>query len=427
MKMLDIALKDLLRSFRSLFAVGMMLVAPLLITGMIYFGFRGMASSGGAAPSVPATKVVVVNLDQPGAGGLRAGEMLVTFLKDPRLSAWLQVTELADEASARAAVDRQAAGVAVIIPADFSATATASAVDARTHLTLIADPTLTLGPQIVANVLSQFVDSFSGARIAVSVVDAQLLAHGQTPSAAQSVTAAQQYAAWAATQGQALADGASPALDVVAPPGGVATPPANSMTNLVALIMVGQLIFFAFFTSAYSAQSILREEEEGTLARLFTTPTDRAVILGGKFLSVFVTTGVQALVLLTAAGLAFGIHWGAWPTVALATLSLVVGASGFGILLMSFVKNQRQAGAVVGGVLTTTGMLGGLFTVAVPGMPAAFETLTHLMPQGWALSVWRVALNGGGPAQALASGGVLLAMGMVFFVLGVALFRRRLA
>ena len=151
------------------------------------------------------------------------------------------------------------------------------------------------------------------------------------------------------------------------------------------------------------------------------------MILGGKFLSVFVTTGVQALVLLAAGGLAFGIHWGPWPTVALATASLVVAASGFGILLMSFVKNLRQAGAVSGGVLTVTGMLGGLFTVAVPGMPPAFEALTRCMPQGWALSVWRVALNGGGLGDALASGLVLLVMGTVFFALGVALFRRRLA
>jgi ABC-type multidrug transport system permease subunit len=430
-KLVDIALKDLVRSFRSLFAVGMMLVAPLLITGIIYFGFGGLASgssgASGAAPSLPATKVAVVNLDQPALGGYRAGVMLVTYLKDPHLSAWLQVTEMADEAAARAAVDRQAAGVAVIIPPDFSATLTASDPGARSHVTLISDPTLTLGPQIVHSILNQFMDGFSGARIAATVVESQLRAQGETPTAAQSAAAAQAYAAWAAAQGQALSAGASPAITVKRPAAADPAPAANPMTNLIALIMVGELIFFAFFTGAYSAQSILREDEEGTLARLFTTPTSRAVILGGKFLSVFVTTGVQATVLLAAAGLAFGIHWGPWPVVALATVSLVVGASGFGLLLMSFVKNQRQAGAVVGGVISATGMLGGLFTVAVPGMPAAFETVTHAVPQGWALSVWRVALSGGSLGEALTPALVLLAMGIVFFALGVVLFRRRFA
>ena len=42
MKVLDIALKDLLRSFRSAFALVMMFVAPLLITGLIYFAFGSM-------------------------------------------------------------------------------------------------------------------------------------------------------------------------------------------------------------------------------------------------------------------------------------------------------------------------------------------------------------------------------------------------
>jgi hypothetical protein len=37
MKVLDIALQDLFRSFRSGFALVMMFVAPLLITGIIYF------------------------------------------------------------------------------------------------------------------------------------------------------------------------------------------------------------------------------------------------------------------------------------------------------------------------------------------------------------------------------------------------------
>ncbi len=59
MKILDIALKDLTRSFRSLFAIGMMVSAPLVITGLIYFAFGG----GRASSDLPAVKVGVVNGD----------------------------------------------------------------------------------------------------------------------------------------------------------------------------------------------------------------------------------------------------------------------------------------------------------------------------------------------------------------------------
>ena len=50
--------------------------------------------------------------------------------------------------------------------------------------------------------------------------------------------------------------------------------------------MGGMTIFYAFFTGTSTAQTILREDEDGTLPRLFTTPTSQATVLGGKFLAV---------------------------------------------------------------------------------------------------------------------------------------------
>ena len=46
MKVLDIAFKDMVRSFRCGFMLIMMFVAPLLITGLIYFAFASPQSSG---------------------------------------------------------------------------------------------------------------------------------------------------------------------------------------------------------------------------------------------------------------------------------------------------------------------------------------------------------------------------------------------
>ena len=79
MKIIAIALKDMQQSFRSLFAIGMMFVVPLLITGLIYFAFSGLAS-GKAGSDLPTLKVAVVNLDRP-AGNCRASgrPLLVAF------------------------------------------------------------------------------------------------------------------------------------------------------------------------------------------------------------------------------------------------------------------------------------------------------------------------------------------------------------
>ena len=117
MKIYDIAFKDLKRTVLSVFSLVMMFGAPLLITGLLYFALGGL-TAGGAQVALPTTKVIVVNLDQPGAqdAGFAAGEMLLQFLQDESLADVLAVVVADSEAEARAAVDGQKAGVAVIIP-----------------------------------------------------------------------------------------------------------------------------------------------------------------------------------------------------------------------------------------------------------------------------------------------------------------------
>ena len=119
MKILDIAFKDLVRSFRSLFAVGMMFVAPLLITGLIFFAFGGL-SAGTGRYNLPPLTVVVFNHDEPLEGQPAFGQMLVDYFNDPAMPEWLEVQTAATEAEARAVVNNQQAGVALLIPASFS-------------------------------------------------------------------------------------------------------------------------------------------------------------------------------------------------------------------------------------------------------------------------------------------------------------------
>ncbi|HEX7542029.1 MAG TPA: hypothetical protein VF352_07850, partial [Anaerolineales bacterium] len=94
MKILDIALKDMTRSFRSAFALIFMFGVPLLITGMFYLMFGGSAKNDQGF-SVPVIKVIVANLDAGGPafdatkaqfpGGLQAhslGDLILATLQD---------------------------------------------------------------------------------------------------------------------------------------------------------------------------------------------------------------------------------------------------------------------------------------------------------------------------------------------------------
>src|SRR5512140_1165094 len=99
MKILDIAIKDMVRSFRSVFGMGMMFAAPLLITGLIYFAFGGL-SAGTGRYNLPTLRIAVVNLDQPGQQPVQLGKMLVEFLRDPAMPSWFKVGEMNDEPGA---------------------------------------------------------------------------------------------------------------------------------------------------------------------------------------------------------------------------------------------------------------------------------------------------------------------------------------
>lgn len=425
MKVFDIALKDMLRYFRSALAVGFMFIIPLLITGLIYAAFGGvLESSETAAYTLPVIQIQVVNHDQGDAQTkLNLGQTLIDALTSDSVKDVFAVTLAADEPAARAAVDRQAAALALVIPAGFTQAATTG--QGQSQIMLYQDPTLSFGPGITKEVVGQFLDALSGSRIASRVLADQFATRGLPLDAVFQSQVQAEYGQWF----QAVANSKEWNLPVIKRLPNRETPKsiADHRTTLLGPVMAGMMIFFVFFTGANAAQSILKEQEEGTLARLFTTPTPVSTILGGKFAAVFLTLVVQCIVLTAASALAFGIVWGNLLALGLVIFGLVVSGAGFGIVLISFLKSTQQAGGVIGGVLSITGMLGGLYTTNIAGAAAIFDKIGLALPQGWALRGMRLVLAGGQPQDVMIPVLALLAFGALFFVFGARRFSLRFA
>jgi ABC-type multidrug transport system permease subunit len=296
------------------------------------------------------------------------------------------------------------------------------------QVTIISDPTLTIAPAVVQDMVTMMLDGVSGGGISIQTLMERQQANGLQPDPAQIPGWVMRYADWYKDFQRDLFHHPERAALVLTAPSAGETESADPIQQMMGLTMAGQMIFFAFFTGAYAMMSILREDEEGTLARLFTTPTERANILAGKFLAVVLTVLLQGLVLMTAGRYAFGIAWGQPGAVALALGGQVIAASGLGVLLISFVKTSKQGGPVLGGGLTALGMLGGLFTANIPGgMPAAFQMLANFTPQGWVLKGWKLSLAGSAPVDLLLPFAVTLAMGVVMFAIGAVMFKKRYA
>ncbi|HEY5670089.1 MAG TPA: ABC transporter permease, partial [Anaerolineales bacterium] len=421
--------KDMTRSFRSAIAWIFMFGVPLLMTGMFYVMLGNSMNQGGF--DLPRTKLVIANLDEGGPkmqagtenvpGSIEAdtlGELVVNVLQSDDLADLLDVSLAPDASSARLAVDSQQAQVAIIIPADFSKQF--ADLYGQATVEFYQDPTLTISPSIVKSIMNQFMDRISGIKIAVDVALEQI----DTADYNLIGQVIQQYLDTSATQSDDLAE---TLLEVQPPDKKQEQEDINPVLRIVGPIMGGMMIFYAFYTGASSAQSILREEEERTLPRLFTTPTAQATILSGKFLAVFLTVLVQMIVLLIAARLIFRIEWGGLAPVALMTAGVVLSASSFGIFINSMLKNTKQSGAVFGGVLTMTGMIGmiSVFAVNSPAATRLGNSVSLMVPQGWAVRALLQSMNGQPVADVLLTTLVMLAWGAVFFIAGVWRFNHR--
>lgn len=418
-KILAIAWKDLRSTLRNRSALVMMLVAPLALAALLGFAFGG--GSGGF--NIAATKVVVANLDAGGAeAGQNAGAAIQMVLTGKDLSDILDSSTAASAAAARKAVEDGDAAVAVIVPEDFSAVVYGSDPAAKSDIELYENPTADIGGSIVEGVVGQVLADFNGARAAAAgaVAVRSGVAGGQTSVAGQPA------AQVAATAAETFTHdgGVSAGLQI-----GERSPKAGKAekdVSVTGLILAGMMVFFMFFGAANVARTILTEDRDGTLPRLFTTPTRHGTIIAGKFVSTFLTVLAQAIVLLIAGRLIFGIQWGRLDAVILLTVVAAGVAGGLALLVISFARTPAQAGAIGAGVYLVLALLGGNFAgTAQSG--TTYGTIQLFTPNGWLLHGWDTTMRGGGALDVRWQVLVPLGFAVAFFFIAVLNMRRRFA
>ncbi len=412
MRALAVALKDVRHVYRSFAGLAMMLIAPLVLAGAI-----GAAFGSGGNFSISPTKTIVVNQD----GGM-AGDALVSSLNSEQLSELLTVTEAGDVAAARTAVDDGDAQVAVIIPAGLTQ-ALSSVSSSPLAVEIYKDPTVNIGPAIVGSVIEDVAQSFNGARAAASASAQLALAQGVDAAKLTEIAtnAAQAYSREAQSSG---GGGATGGTAIALTSRGPVTPGGSGSEgpNTAGQVLIGMMLFFTLFGAATPARSII--DGQGTLPRLFTTSTPRSVILGGKYMAVFLVVLIQSIILLVVGRLIFGSHWGEIGPVIVLVITGALVASSLGLLTVSFAKTPAQAGGGSAGIFVFLGLISGSFT-GTATIGGAYNTVRHISPLGWLLDGWNHTMFGGSWSGIALP--VLAALGFtaVFFALATFFFRRR--
>ncbi len=411
-RIVAIAWKDLRSTMRDLPALAMMLLAPLALAALLGFAF-----GGGEGFSISATKIVVADADKGPSGGSAdtrpaAGALVVGVLEDQGLADLLDVSAVPSAQAARERVDDGTDSVAVIIPDDFSDVVYGLA--GRTAIELYENPTQGIGGDIVESIVEQTLLTFNGGGAAAAAAVDLEPDGGQAAESARE--AAEEY----------VRENADARVQVAQRPPQLRDDQESKDIGVTGVILAGMMVFFLFFGASNVARTILDEDQAGTLPRLFTTPTPRQTILAGKFVSVFATVAVQAVLLLVAGRLIFGIDWGRLDAIAALTITAAAVASGLALLIISLVRTPAQAGAIGAGVYLVLALLGGNF-VGTAAMAGTYATIQKLTPNGWLLRGWDTTMRGGELTDIGLNLLVALLFAIAFFVIAVLRFRRRYA
>ncbi len=178
-------------------------------------------------------------------------------------------------------------------------------------------------------------------------------------------------------------------------------------------------LFGMFFIVVPLGAALIRERQDGMLARLLTMPISYLTIISGKVMAYVIICMVQfalimgvgkaLLPMLGAPALEVGSSYAALILIA---LSASLAASGYGILLGTIARTYEQASTFGAVSVVIAAALGGIM-VPVYVMPKVMQSISLFSPLSWGLNAFlTVFVRGGGIGSILPEVGSML----LFFV-----------
>lgn len=411
-KALKISLKDLQILYRDPAALLMMLAAPFVLT-LALGAITGSFSR--SSPGISGIPIILANQD---AGELSAA--LVEAFAAPELGGLFAVSASQDVPLARQQVEDDAVAALIIIPQGFSASLLPDPASGRMSpaapVEIYTSPERPNSAMIIEAVAGEMINYLEAGGVSSQVAVENLLRSERLPADPQSIGV---YSAQLSERMAAQA-GAPPAI-LIRSASGV---DVNEPTNYLGYLAPAMATFFLMYTVAQGGRSILLERDQSTLARMLTTPTRNAQVLGGKMLFVFLAGAIQVGILILASALLFSLRWGSLLGVLLLIISVSLAATGWGILLASLLKTSWQIGSIGSAMMLIFGLLGGTF-IPITSLSEPVRWIARITPNYWANLGFGTLSAGGELADILPMVGWLLAMAAILFTVSVLAARER--
>lgn len=186
----------------------------------------------------------------------------------------------------------------------------------------------------------------------------------------------------------------------------------------------GQLVTWVFIPLFGISAMFAYERQQGTLRRLLTTPTSKAIFLLGTISGQVAMALIQMTLLILFGQFALGLKWGQDPLglfVVMTSAALAAGA--IGTTMGTFIKTESQASGLSIMMGMVMALLGGCW-YPLELFPPVAQTIVKILPTTWAMQgLLDLVSRGGGLMNILPEAGVLLGFAAIFFTVGVFRFR----
>ena len=360
---------------------------PSVILGFLFIPFVftlifGMVFGSGGEETLPQVKIFVVDNDQSLISGFMLGA-----LTQGELSELIDLEELEEE-EGRKLLDRGKASALLIIPENFGDNIWEGK---PTEILLLKNPAEQFLPQIAEEILDTMTLGLSSLR--------QVFA--------DELTTIRDLAELEALPDESISAISLQFKDRIEGLSKYLIPPVISIKQITlseekeevsdmtvqAYILPAIAVMFLLFICNAVFEDVLTEKESGTLMRLRVSPVNLREYIWSKIVTSTLIGILCTSLLIILGRVIFSINWGDPVSVALLVLCLNILIAGFISFLFSFVRTERQAGALLTTVILLMSMLGGSM-VPVENYPPVILKFSKLTLNYWGITAFKNIMRG---------------------------------
>jgi len=201
------------------------------------------------------------------------------------------------------------------------------------------------------------------------------------------------------------------------PPLSIQKLPDRRKDKQVVLQSIGLLILAIMFGSGLVANQIIDEKRTRTFSRVLTAPVSAKSYIAGNILTNIIVIFAQVSLVLILTTQIFRINTFISPLLLFMVLMIFgLVAISLGMMIVSVAKDRMQMNMYSYIIIVPTCMLGGCFW-SVDMMPRFMKNIANFFPQKWTLEAIERLQNGDSPDKVLMDILIILAFGVLFFVL----------